>query len=238
MEKHHAGSKMGLQCPRCGEKFLWHSRLAVHMRTCHSTAASTLNSLGGGRSSSSLSGTSSNAEAEGEGEGFKCNFPGCNKTFRQVKCLLAHDRVHTGERPFTCPFPGCTKSFSQASGLRSHTLTHTGERPYACDVCGKTYTTSSRLKVHKRDHTDEKPYVCDVDGCGKSFKQSSNLAQHKLTHLPKGERPLVKREMLCRICGNYYKSYKSLEQHVRGKHPGRGLEEALGEGHETMKEGV
>lgn len=102
----------------------------------------------------------------------------CNKTFNKISCLLVHERVHTGERPFQCQF--CPKTFNNTSALKVHERIHTGERPYACKVCGKAFNQSSTLQAHKRIHTGERPYACKI--CGKAFKQISGLRQHKRVH--------------------------------------------------------
>ncbi|KFO76999.1 Zinc finger protein 32, partial [Cuculus canorus] len=41
--------------------------------------------------------------------------PKCDKSFRDQTALAAHERCHTGERPFTCT--NCGESFSQKGSL-------------------------------------------------------------------------------------------------------------------------
>ena len=48
--------------------------------------------------------------------------------------------------------------------LMMHERMHTGEKPYKCKVCDIMFTLSSYLKNHQRLHTDEKPYKCQVCG--------------------------------------------------------------------------
>lgn len=43
--------------------------------------------------------------------------------------MRAHSRLHTGERPFKCEAPGCDKSFIWKSSLTSHRLTHASGGP-------------------------------------------------------------------------------------------------------------
>ncbi|PIO24169.1 hypothetical protein AB205_0134420 [Aquarana catesbeiana] len=80
----------------------------------------------------------------------------CGKSFRYKVELLAHHRVHTGEKPFQCS--DCGKCFSSKSNLITHRRSHTGERPYSCEECGKCFISSSNLIIHRRIHTGQKPY--------------------------------------------------------------------------------
>ncbi|XP_053914451.1 zinc finger protein 517-like [Cuculus canorus] len=64
--------------------------------------------------------------------------PKCDKSFRDQTALAAHERCHTGERPFTCA--NCGKSFSQKGSLITYQRFPTGERPFACTICDKPST--------------------------------------------------------------------------------------------------
>ncbi|CAM9937525.1 unnamed protein product, partial [Chrysoparadoxa australica] len=48
---------------------------------------------------------------------FKCR-EGCDKTFPARSKRDAHERVHTGEKPFQCDT--CLKRFTQRAYLKSH----------------------------------------------------------------------------------------------------------------------
>ncbi|XP_040177051.1 oocyte zinc finger protein XlCOF22-like [Rana temporaria] len=128
----------------------------------------------------------------------------CGKSFRYKVELLAHHRVHTGEKPFQCS--ECAKCFSSKSNLITHRRSHTGERPYSCEECGKCFISSSNLIIHRRIHTGQKPYSCSV--CGKTFNNSSYLSRHERAHSKETE-------YSCSVCGKCFKYGTSFEKHKR-----------------------
>lgn len=79
----------------------------------------------------------------------------CGKKCTQLSGLQAHQRIHTGEKPFTCSL--CGKGFTQSSSLLTHQRIHTGEKPFICLVCGKGFIQSIQLQTHQLGtHTGER----------------------------------------------------------------------------------
>ena len=48
----------------------------------------------------------------------------CFKSFSLAQYLKEHTYIHTGQKPFLCNFPGCDKSFRQAGKLSMHKKFH------------------------------------------------------------------------------------------------------------------
>ncbi|TRY94486.1 hypothetical protein DNTS_004622 [Danionella cerebrum] len=82
----------------------------------------------------------------GRRSSYVCKF--CGKAFKGLSNLVAHQRVHTGERPFKCET--CGKLFAEAGNLKKHQRVHTGEKPFTCSRCGKQFAWICNLKTHQQ----------------------------------------------------------------------------------------
>nr|XP_055062490.1 zinc finger protein 408 isoform X3 [Misgurnus anguillicaudatus] len=107
---------------------------------------------------------------------YKCK--NCDQRFSQLPELRRHLIVHTGEL-YLCPV--CGKALRDPQTLRAHERLHTGDRPYKCEQCGKGYTMASKLRRHLNTHLGEKPYQCHVCGVKYTMMQSlqRHMKSHK-----------------------------------------------------------
>ncbi len=93
---------------------------------------------------------------------YKCNFIieglECNKEFTRRRCLISHQRIHTGEKPFYCEL--CKGLFRTSNFLKKHKCTYNKRKLFNCIKCKEKFISKSQIKNH---NCKNKPFIQNLN---------------------------------------------------------------------------
>lgn len=108
------------------------------------------------------------------------------KAIEMRRHFYTHNPEKDRPKNFRCDRPGCYKTFAFATDLKKHQMIHDNPlvRKYQCDIvgCGKRFSRGEHLKRHRLIHLPEDQiefHCCHL--CDRKFRRKDGLTKHLLS---------------------------------------------------------
>jgi len=142
---------------------------------------------------------------------FKCEFPGCEKSFMKLTNLRKHNKSHSkNKKIYFCPFEGCNKSFTASYSVTLHYRIHTGNKPFQCDICGKKFFDKANWQYHVNNMHKKiisKNLICQHKNCEHKSKSIKQLLMH---HDKLEEQCVKEKNILLKLIMSYQSAILSI----------------------------
>ena len=142
---------------------------------------------------------------------FKCEFPGCEKSFMKLTNLRKHNKSHSkNKKIYFCPFEGCNKSFTASYSVTLHYRIHTGNKPFQCDICGKKFFDKANWQYHVNNMHKKiisKNLICQHKNCDHKSKSIKQLLMH---HDKLEEQCVKEKNILLKLIMSYQSAILSI----------------------------
>ena len=142
---------------------------------------------------------------------YKCEFPGCEKSFMKSINLRKHNKSHCkNKKIYFCPYEGCNKSFTASYSVTLHYRIHTGNKPFQCEICGKKFFDKANWQYHINNMHKKiisKSLICQHKNCEHKSKSIKQLLMH---HDKLEEQCVKEKNILLKLIMSYQSAILSL----------------------------
>lgn len=152
-----------------------------------------------------------------------------NQNILDVSAEVSLQDIHEKKRHrFYCRF--CKKPYYWRSHWKAHERIHTGERPFKCEICGKAFKRSDGLQCHKNTHlrkrgsTSSENDISTNDGLcsggngqamGEIHVKDAERKELSGKHFQHKKNDLKRRDFHCHLCRESFFSSTGLQHHLR-----------------------
>ncbi|XP_035712433.1 PR domain zinc finger protein 5 isoform X1 [Folsomia candida] len=145
---------------------------------------------------------------------FPCEFPGCGKTYLNLRSVSLHIKTEHSANPVRFPCTLCWKEFKTRPNLEKYISTHTTEKAYICSTCRRSFSQRTAMQRHEVTHlakSNPRNFKCEL--CPRTTHGKTDLRRHvQNVHEHRKNHP-------CTFCDKIFSTASILRRHVEACHP-------------------